>query len=71
MFNLIKGYHRIDFTQKKMKPLVHTKFLIFMVLSIQSLPVSNNNCKPNKKCVDLFLWSAANIAMTVNPSKRM
>lgn len=75
MFNLmkiiiskkIKGNHIIDQTRRKTKPLAHKQLIIFIVLSIQSLPVS----KPNIKCVDLFLWSAATIATTVNPSKRM
>lgn len=68
--NKIKGYHIIDQTLRKMKPLAHKQLIIFIVLSTQSLPVSDN-CKPNIKCFDLFLWSAATIATTVNPSKRM
>lgn len=78
MFNLMKiiiskkkkGNHIIDETRRKTKPLAHKQLIISIVLCIQSIPVSNN-CKPNINCVDLFLWSAATIATTVNPSKRM
>lgn len=61
MFNLmkiiiskkIKGNHIIDQTRRKTKPLAHKQLIIFIVLCIQSLPVSND-CKPNIKCVICF-----------------